>query len=143
MVVSALTNAPDPESYAATVGAEWRDLLSSDPDEVAVQRFMELHPAILPGAHDLGPTGNHPPLYGAVFRQARLEGLGTNRYPDFMWISKSTAFITPVRIEIEKPSKRWFTKAGTPTAEFTEAQGQLAEWRAWFSDETNVANFKK
>jgi hypothetical protein len=40
-----------------------------------------------------------------------------------MWITRATALITPVCIEIERPGKRWLTGKGRPTAELTQAPG--------------------
>jgi hypothetical protein len=40
-------------------------------------------------------------------------------------------------VEIEHPAKRLFTKDRTPTAEFTQAKTQLAQWRVWFDSPTN------
>lgn len=36
--------------YEAAVMGEWRALLDSNPEEDEVQRFLELHPAMVPGA---------------------------------------------------------------------------------------------
>ena len=60
-----------------------------------------------------------------------------------MWITRSTALITPVCIEIEKPGKRWFTKGGHPTAELSQALDQLIDWKVWFSESENQSIFRK
>lgn len=48
----------------------------------------------------------------------------------------------PVLVEIEAPSKRWFTKAGKQTDELTQALDQIVEWKAWFSVPHNIEAFK-
>lgn len=51
--------------------------------------------------------------------------------------------IYAVLIEIEAPTKRWFRADGVPSSDFTQAQNQLAEWKAWFSSPTNQAQFRE
>jgi hypothetical protein len=80
---------------------------------------------------------------GAVFRRPKLNGAGRAFEPDFMWVTRSTSLITPILIEIEKPSKRWFRADGRPTAEFRDAHDQLNDWRAWFTHDENHALFRK
>jgi len=60
-----------------------------------------------------------------------------------MWVTRSTSLITPVLIEIEKPSKRWFQENGRPTADFRDAHDQLNDWRAWFGRDENTALFRR
>ncbi|WP_425281877.1 Shedu anti-phage system protein SduA domain-containing protein [Streptomyces ficellus] len=123
--------------------ADWYTLLSQDPEEDEVQRFLELHPAMIPGGSgDIGPGGHHGSDAGAVFRRPKLTGEGRTFEPDFMWVTRSSGLITPILIEIEKPSKRWFRKDGRPTSEFVEAHDQLNDWRSWFSRDGNQAIFR-
>ncbi|MFD6358208.1 Shedu anti-phage system protein SduA domain-containing protein [Nocardia tengchongensis] len=130
--------------YADRVAAAWVELLESDPEERAVQAFLERHPSMVPGGcGDIGPGGHHMSEMSAVFREPHLTGYGRKREPDFMWITRSTSLITPILIEIEKPSKRWFTKGDQPTAEFTQARNQLNDWRSWFSQPENQILFRK
>ena len=131
-------------SYEQWVLPRWRELLDSDPPELAVQKFLEAHPVLLPGGlGDIGPGGHHGPELEGVFREPPLEGLARNRRPDFMWITRSTALITPICIEIEKPGRRWFNSAGRPTAELTRALDQLTDWKVWFSESENNSIFRK
>lgn len=130
--------------YERAVLGEWNALLASDPAEEAVQAFLELHPAMIPGGSgDIGPGGHHGSEFSAVFRVPELKGCGPSFKPDFMWITHSTARITPILIEIEKPAKRWYQGNGRPTAEFRDAHDQLADWRAWFSRDGNLAAFRE
>jgi hypothetical protein len=132
------------DTHAARIYAEWRALLESEPSEPAVQSFLEQYPMLLPGAKgDIGPGGHHGPIYGGVVREPPLSGVLTNRRPDFMWITKATGLITPICIEIEKPTKRWFTEGGAPHSDFTQAQNQLSQWRGWFKDPDNERWFRR
>lgn len=89
---------------------------------------------------DLG--GHHGSTHMAVFSEPELTGAGRKFEPDFMWITRSTSLITPILIEIEKPSKRWFRQNGRPTAEFTQAHDQLNDWRSWFARDANRVMFR-
>lgn len=130
--------------YRDRVLAAWRQLLAADPEELAVHTFLERHPAMIPGGSgDVGPGGHHGSTHSAVFSKPILKGLGRDFAPDFMWVTRSTSLITPILIEIEKPSKRWFRKDGRPTAEFSQAHDQLNDWRSWFAKGTNAANFRE
>ncbi|MFE9497584.1 Shedu anti-phage system protein SduA domain-containing protein [Streptomyces collinus] len=131
------------DQYSDMALAEWYKLLSQDPEEDEVQSFLELHPSMIPGGSgDIGPGGHHGSDAGAVFRRPKLIGEGRTFEPDFMWITRSSGLITPILIEIEKPSKRWFRKDGRPTSQFVEAHDQLNDWRSWFSREGNHAIFR-
>ncbi len=131
-------------TYGDRVMGEWDALLATNPEEHQVQAFLELHPAMIPGGSgDVGPGGHHRSEMGAVFRRPKLDGAGRTFEPDFMWVTRSTSLITPILIEIEKPSKRWFRADGRPTAEFREAHDQLNDWRAWFTHDENKALFRK
>lgn len=130
--------------YHDEVMSKWYDLLSRDPEEDDVQAFLELHPAMIPGGSgDVGPGGHHGSQMSAVFRVPPLNGAGSSFVPDFMWVTKSSGLITPILIEIEKPSKRWFQKSGRPTAQFTAAHDQLNDWRSWFDQDSNKALFRQ
>ncbi|MBO0984997.1 Shedu anti-phage system protein SduA domain-containing protein [Rathayibacter sp. SD072] len=134
----------DWQTYSDTVMQEWYALLLSEPEESAVQTFLELHPAMIPGGSgDVGPGGHHGSDLGAVFTRPRLNGAGLSFEPDFMWVTRSSSTITPILIEIEKPSKRWFKMDGRPTAAFTEAHDQLNDWRTWFARDGNERIFRE
>lgn len=130
--------------YHDEVMSRWYELLSQDPEETAVQEFLELHPALIPGGSgDVGPGGHHGSQLSAVFRLPALNGAGKSFVPDFMWVTKSSGLITPILIEIEKPSKRWFQKSGRPTAQLTAAHDQLNDWRSWFDQDSNRTLFRQ
>lgn len=134
------------DAYSARLLTEWKALLNQDPepDEKDVQKFLELHPSLLPGGFgDVGPSGHHGPWLGGVYREPPLKGLNRQRRPDFMWVTSGTDLVTPICIEIEKPNRPWFKKNGRPSRELTEALDQLADWKVWFSEPENQSIFRK
>ena len=82
---------------------------------------------------------SHPrdaPIYLAVpdgrHLAAKLPGL-SDRHSDFMWVAAHGTEVFPILIEIEAPHKRWFYGDRAEIhSDLAHAQGQLAEWRAWF-----------
>jgi hypothetical protein len=127
------------DDYVRLVQAEWAELLDrSAPPESEFQRFLERHPSMAPG----GFVGHHGPVHYALFTQPVLPGL-RRPTPDFMWITKDSGRVLAVLIEIEKPSKLWFTTKGQETADLTQATGQLAQWKAWFKQSDNVNQFMR
>lgn len=130
--------------YVARSLAEWRALLDSDPAEREVQKWLELHPAFLPGGvGDVGPGGHHGSEWNAVFREVPLKGLGKNRQPDFMWVTRSSSLVTPILIEIEKPNAKWLKANGRPTRHMLDALDQLTDWKVWFSRPENQTIFRQ
>jgi Domain of unknown function (DUF4263) len=129
--------------YVDAVLAEWHGLLATEPEEAEVQAFLEHHPAMVPGGSgDIGPGGHHGSDLSAVFCRPPLIGNGRTFVPDFMWVTRSSGLITPILIEIEKPSKRWFKDNGRPTSDFRDAHDQLNDWRAWFAADQNASIFR-
>lgn len=126
--------------YAARVETCYRKLLSCDPSERDIQKFLELHPSLVPGAWTPGSPSGHFPLRCALISQPILPGL-TSRQPDFMWIAMHSGTWFPTLIEIERPGKRVFTRAGVPTAKFAQARNQLTQWRTWFNSPVNAQQF--
>jgi hypothetical protein len=131
---------PSFEPYAIRVNSEFKALLSSGADERQIQVFLEHHPALVPGALTPSSSSGHDPLHCALVTQPLLPGFHS-RMPDFMWIAAHSGRWYPTLIEIENPSKRLFTSGSRPTAKFTEARTQLAQWRSWFQNPTNVQQF--
>ena len=133
-------SAPSVDDYAELSQSEWTQLLESSPDEKNVQSFLERNPAFLPGAWTPSVKSGHYPLHCAAISQPILPGLNARR-PDFMLVSTHSSMWYPTLIEIERPSKRIFTGGGIPSADFSEARNQLAQWRTWFSIPENVQTF--
>ncbi len=130
----ARTGRPDTGLYRSLLTEVWQRLLDSPAsrDEALVHAFLERHPSLLPGPFSVDGISGHAPYPDALISKPRLPGLST-REPDFMWIATDSAALSPVLIEIETPHKRWFYgKRAEIHSDLTHAQGQLAEWRAWF-----------
>lgn len=125
------------EAYSSGTEAEFFKLIDSKPSEQEVQRFLEQHPAMVPGARTPGSPSGHAQLHSVLISQPELPGL-SSKYPDFMWIASHSQSWYPTLIEIERPDKRLFKSNLVPTAEFTQAYNQLAQWRTWFDEPENV-----
>jgi hypothetical protein len=140
-----LATAPPPatswETYEPAATAEWHALLDASPahDENTLHRFLERNPSFVPGAFSF-PTSGHWPLHGGVFTKPPLAAVGTS-IPDFLWLATATDLVYPVFVEIETPGKRWFTRNGQATAEFTQARNQLVTWKRWFGNPVNELAF--
>lgn len=143
-VVTPPARPPSWTQYERIIQMEWDALLNRQPfpSEPEVQAIFERHPSIVPGAFGIigGESGHYPRLCGMV-AQAPLPSYD-RRVPDFLWLSGSSDTEQPVLVEIEAPSKPWFTKAGTPTAGLTQALDQIVQWKAWFDVPHNVEAFK-
>ncbi|MFG2055709.1 Shedu anti-phage system protein SduA domain-containing protein [Micromonospora sp. NPDC048930] len=134
---------PSEEIYNDLLMERWDALLDDDAsrDERLVHTFLERHPSLLPGSHTLDVDSGHSPFPMAVISKPKLPGL-SDREPDFMWLATHSTEIFPILIEIETPHKRWFYGDRAEIhSDFTHAQGQLAEWRAWFNRGNNRAAF--
>lgn len=125
-------------TYAVESQQEYGRLLETDASEAEIQRFLELNPAFVPGARTPLGTSGHDPMHCALIAQSSLPGLNARR-PDFLWIACHSSTWFPTFIEIEAPKKRLFTQAGVPTAEFSQARHQIAQWRIWLDEPANVA----
>jgi Domain of unknown function (DUF4263) len=128
--------------YAARVEALWQETLATKPSEAKLQRFLEMHPCMVPGSR--GEFGHYPsghwPFPAAVIAQPPLQAIGSRR-PDFMWIATDSGSLIPVVIEIESSQKRWLNRNGQQSADLTQALGQLASWRKWFNQAENRTVF--
>jgi hypothetical protein len=140
-------NPPPPmswEEYERIVLTDWDTLLGSirEGEEKRVQEFLETHPCIIPGAYSFPLPSGHYPFPAAVISQPPLKGLTTKR-PDFLWLGTDSGTFHVVLVEIESPTKQWFTKKGVPHSSLTQAQAQLASWKQWFDVPENKAIFLK
>lgn len=79
-----------------------------------------------------------------LFTQPELQGIGTNRVPDFMWITATSTTVYPTFIEIEKPGKVRFNASSDDTfsSHFNQALNQLTQWKAWWSKPANQQVFR-
>ena len=128
------------DEYVEKCNQQYKELIRREPPENEIQQFLERHPSLVPGHLTPIGTSGHLPLHCALITQPELPGLKSYR-PDFMWIATHSGAWFPTLIEIEKPGKKIFTKAGRPTSQFTEARNQLAQWRSWFNNPTNARHF--
>ncbi|WP_254509543.1 Shedu immune nuclease family protein [Anatilimnocola floriformis] len=131
---------PSFSDYADRISAEYAALLAQDPQESELQKFLEQNPSMVPGSRTPCGTSGHWPLHMAVISQPPLHGFN-GHIPDFMWLSKHSDNWYPAMVEIERPAKRLFTAAKRPTADFTQARNQLAEWKTWLKEPTNQLKF--
>ena len=140
-------NPPQPiswDEYAKASFDEYCDLLQNNGDDEAVfQRFFERNPSFVPGAFELFGTSGHYPFTHSLISEPELNGGLFKRIPDFIWLAQDSLTFTPILIEIERPNKKTFTSAGAPSADFNQAFGQIAEWKAIFNEPENVLQFYK
>ena len=137
------TDQPSWDEYVDSLMQQWHALLDSplSVDEQLLQEFLERHPSLLPGSDSVDGTSGHLPFPMAVVTKPKLPGL-SDRQPDFMWIATDSVNLYPILIEIETPQKKWFYGDRAEIhSDFTHAQGQLAEWRAWFNRGQNRTAF--
>ena len=123
------------EDYERRVREEWQALLNSEAgcEERNIHHFLAKHPSMV-------PTVSKSPFPSALISQPPLVGIG-QKIPDFLWIARDSLNLRPVFIEIESPCKRWFTQAGAPHHNFTQALNQLGQWRAWLTQPANQLVF--
>ena len=131
------------DRYASIIDVEWQALLS-DPStlESSFQQFFERHPCCLPQMYPTFRRGGHGPFPGAIISQPALPGF-SKKVPDFLCITRDSATVYAVLIEIEHPRKAWATASGRSTAEFTQAKDQIADWKSWFKDPLNAPKFQE
>jgi hypothetical protein len=129
--------------YNDLLMAQWRALLGSPAsrDERLLHAFLERHPSLLPGSATVDGDSGHAAYPLGVITRPKLPGL-SDREPDFMWLATDSESLYPVLIKIETPHKRWFYGDRAEIhSDLTHAQGQLAEWRAWFNRGSNQTTF--
>jgi hypothetical protein len=135
---------PSEEVYNDLLMTQWRSLLdspASQDERQVLQTFLERHPSLLPGSNSVDGDSGHAAFPLAVISQPKLPGL-SDRHPDFMWIATDSGGLYPILIEIETPHKQWFYGDRAEIHhDLTHAQGQLAEWRAWFNQGHNRTLF--
>lgn len=132
------------EEYSRIVEQRWRELLNSPSAEVEanIQKFLEQHPCLVPGAQSMSGPSGHPAYPCALITQPKLPGFQA-KIPDFLWLASDSLNLYAVFIEIEAPTKQIFTRAGNPTADFTQAQTQLATWKSWLAVPSNETTFRQ
>ena len=109
------------KQYQNLIKNEWNQLLESEDSkkERKIQQFLEKHPSMLPGAFGIFGSSNLIPFPSAVITQPKLQGINL-KIPDFLWISSDSASVYLTFIELEVPTKLWFTKKGKPRSDLTK-----------------------
>jgi len=131
------------DDYAEIIDAEWQALLlNANAVEKDFQEFFERHPCCIPQMYPVFKRGAHGPYPAAIIAQPVLPGF-SRKVPDFLYITRDSATVYAVLIEIEHPSKPWATVGGQSSAEFTQATNQIADWKSWFSDPLNIVQFRE
>lgn len=95
---------------------EFRQLIESNPDEEIVQKFLALHPYFIWWEYD---------QVSSKFK------LGSEYVTDFVFMCRGLFGPEHIFCEIEKPTKRLFTNKDILSAEFTQAEDQLRNWKRW------------
>lgn len=129
------------DRYEETIISEFNNLLDTkSDDERNFQCFFENNPCFLPGALELFGQSGHYPYMHTIISQPNIGG-AFKRIPDFVWLANNSLNFTPVFIEIEKPSKKMFNKNGDFSADFSQAIGQIYEWKSILSKQVNQLMF--
>lgn len=132
------------EQYEKIILDGWSELLSSanQNDETIFHSFFERHPCMLPRTYDVFGGGAGDAWPGALISKPVLPTF-TRKIPDFMWIAMDSTAVYAVLIEIEAPAKPWATSKGQQHNLLTQAINQIKDWKTWFADPLNTAQFKK
>lgn len=137
-------DAPKPiewEEYENRSKEEFLSLLdSSGDDERIFQTFFEKNPSYVPGALELFGQSGHYPYMHTLISQPPI-GNSFKKIPDFLWLANNSLTFSPVFVEIEKPSKVMYNKNGTLNANFSQAIGQIYEWKAILNKAVNQLSF--
>src|ERR1035438_2369353 len=100
------------DAYVAIIDQEWQALLvKTDSAEKDFQEFFERHTCCLPQMYPVFKRGAHGPYPGAIISQPVLPDF-TRKVPDFLYVTRDSATVYAVLIEIEHPTKPWATSAG-------------------------------
>jgi hypothetical protein len=108
---------------------EYLDLLKHAKTERPIQAFFYLHRHFLI-EHLRGGHGRW-----AISQQR----LGSQYVTDFMIGASHSFGVDWVAVELESPRASLFTKAGNPTATLSHAIRQIADWRAWLTNNLSYA----
>lgn len=142
------TDGPPPmgwDEYAHIVRREFRDLIDRpETTERHMQAFLEDHPCLVPGFDGFQGSDNEPgPIHSVLFSQPEIPSVPRRHRPDFMWLPTDSVRQWVVLVEIESPSKLWFTQGGDPQPrrEFTQARGQIETWMTALDKSANAQQF--
>jgi hypothetical protein len=113
--------------------------------ESEMHRFLEQHAPLVPGAGGAPGWGHQGPrAYQFMVSEPQIKDVDQSFAPDFMWVRTDSGTVHVALIEIERPTKKWFSPSSrVPSADFSQAQNQLATWRGALEKEANRAVFAK
>ena len=111
----------------------FEQLLCSNPNENAVQSFLEQHGVFLLRAL----SGNNS---RRVFPKPRL---GEKYVPDFLLVDEDSMGMHWCGVELESPRVKAERKDGGQRAELTHAIAQIRDWRAWIRNYQSYARAPK
>lgn len=133
----------DENAYFEKAKQEYLILIEKPLQESIYQDFFERNPGFMPGAHGvLGAASSHLPIQNALISQPILSNNKIQRKPDFMWIAKDSLCLSPVIIEIEKPSKKEFRlNNDIGLAQFNQAEDQIIQWRSILNSPEGILDF--
>lgn len=126
---------PSWDRYSSLVDAEWRSILDEDHrSELALQRFLEAHPCLLPYTVAYTPSGtpdygHHGTIHGGVFAQPRLPGAKTLR-PDFMRITRDSQWTYVTLFELKWAGMQLFRSGARFRDAFDAAREQVNGYAA-------------
>lgn len=108
---------------------EYLSLLDNEDSEHEIHKFLCEHSYFFERILNLS---GYSPLYSKV-------KLGTEFETDFAFFDYHSFGIDWHLIEIERPSKRLFTKKGIPSADLTQAVQQIRDWQDWIHSNGDYA----
>lgn len=126
---------PSWERCARLVEATWRSLLEAGTaTELELQRFIEVHPCVLPytvayTASGTPDYGHHGTIHSGVFTQPRLPGTKTLR-PDFMRITRDSQWTYVTVFELKWPGMDLFRGGARFRDAFDAAREQVNGYAA-------------
>ncbi|MCY4529241.1 MAG: DUF4263 domain-containing protein [Chloroflexi bacterium] len=117
--------------------ASLQELLDSNPDEQAMQSFLERNPKFL--VQILG--GGHGRYQIPRFQSKPR--LGSEYIPDFLISDVNSMGIHWYAVELESPRKRAYRKDGVQHSYLTQAISQITDWREWLRNNIDYARRKE
>lgn len=101
------------------INDNFHNLLESSNKEEELQLFVKSHPII---------------LYVDYLKMWSKLPLGSEYDTDFVFLNRAWLGTEYVFVEIERADKKIFTKSGIISSEYTQAKGQIINWRIWIED---------
>jgi hypothetical protein len=122
-----------PPTDAPNLREEFLKLLDEQHVEQIYQSSMEQNTKLIPREF----VQNHGVHFGLILRKLAF---GADYKSDFFFVSKSSDNWRLVFTEIEKPQSRFFRdNSNDYHPDFQKALQQIGRWRAWLSQEANLA----